>query len=315
MLWKIFPWARNTQTPSATTTPAHVADASRTAAVASSTAVSTVVPISVGIKLPASATVFTLRGRGFGAATPDRMHLSFGGIFNQGPYSMTSLPYEQWGISAITDAVKILDAAVMSTSGNIIVLAHSEGAEVASRWIRQYANDPVRSAMAGRISFVLSGNPLRSGAGYVIGRRECDGVIGVGTPTDSPWAIIDVARRWDGWADAPADSTNLWAAAEAKAGMTGSHMWYSKVNLFDSKNTVWQEGNTTFVLTYESQLQILKKYRGAPADFVNAVRAKVEAGYNRTPVDSSSANISAPVQIQSAKWQATYDKLALKYGA
>ncbi len=37
-----------------------------------------------------------------------------------------------------------------------------------------------------------------------------------------------------------------------------SHSLYSQVNLYDSQNTVWQEGNTTFVLTHESKLQILK---------------------------------------------------------
>ncbi len=220
--------------------------------------------------------------------------MSFGGIFNKAPYSMQSLAYEQWGLDAIKDGVQILDDALMSTSGNIIVMVHSEGSEVASRWIRQYADDPVRVAMADRVTFLLSGNPLRSGTGYAIGRMECDGVIGQATPTDSPSAIVDVARRWDGWADAPANSTNLWASAEAKAGMTTSHMLYSQVNLYSSQNTVWQEGNTTFVLTHEDKLQILKKYRKAPADFVNAVRAKVEAGYNRTSADGPSADIPAP---------------------
>ena len=280
-----------------------------TAAVVSTSA-ATVVAKPAQINLPASATVFTLRGRGFGAFTPDRMPVEYGGIFSQAPYTMQALKYGQWGLGAFAKGVQILDDALMSTSGSIIVMAHSEGSEIASRWIREYADDPVRAAMAGRVTFLLSGNPVRSGSGYLVGGFEGDGQIGVATPTNSPWAIVDVARRWDGWADWPADPTDRWAVAEAKAGKNTSHLWYSKVDLYSSQNTVWRQGNTTFVLTHEDELQILKKYRDAPADFVSAVRAEVEAGYNRP-----SADIPVPVQqIQSAQWRATFARLVAKYG-
>ena len=313
-LWSVLGWARHIKTVSATTTPAPAAGGTAAASGGTATVVSsgaaTVVAKPAQIKLPASATVFTLRGRGFGALTPDRMPVEYGGIFSQAPYTMQALKYDTWGLGAFDKGVQMLDKALMSTSGNIIVMTHSEGSEIASRWIRLYADDPVRAAMAGRITFLLSGNPVRSGTGYLIDRFEGDGSVGVATPTDSPWAIIDVARRWDGWADWPADPTNRWAAAEAKAGKSASHMWYNKVDLYSSQNTVWRQGNTTFVLTHEDDLEILKRYRDAPADFVSAVRAEVEAGYNRP-----SADIPVPVQqIQSAQWRATFARLVAKYG-
>jgi hypothetical protein len=237
------------------------------------------------------------------------MPKEYGGIFSQAPYTLQAVKYGQWGLSAFANGVQKLDDALMSSSGDVIVMAHSEGAEIATRWIRMYADDPTRAAMADRITFLLSGNPVRSGSGYLVGRFEGDGAIGVATPTDSPWAIVDVARRWDGWADWPTDSTNRWAIAEAIAGKTTSHMWYSKVDLYSPQNTVWQQGNTTFVLTQEPDLQILKKFRGAPADFVDAVRAEIEAGYNRP-----SADHPVPVvQIQDPKWRATFARLVAKY--
>ncbi len=144
------------------------------------------------------------------------MSKGLSGIFAQDPYSIVKLDYPTWGLNSIKEGVKILDAALMSTSGDIIVAGHSEGAQVASRWIRQYASDPVRADLATRLTFVLTGNPpLRSGSGKAIGLRESDGVIGQPTPTTTPWPIIDVARRWDGWADWPTDTTSEWAVANA----------------------------------------------------------------------------------------------------
>ena len=123
----------------------------------------------------------------------------------------------------------------MSTSGNIIVLAHSEGAEIATRWIRTYADDPVRAAMASRITFVLSGNPLRSGSGYAIGRWECDGVVGVGTPTTHRGRSSTSPAAGTAGRTGPPTPTISGPSAEATAGKTNSHMWYSKVNLSDPR--------------------------------------------------------------------------------
>lgn len=108
----------DTETATVTISPANIFVPVGTAAV---------VPSSTGINLPAAATVFTLRGRSYGRLTPpDRMSKGLSGIFAQDPYSIVKLDYPTWGLNSIKEGVKILDAALMSTSGDIIVAGHSE---------------------------------------------------------------------------------------------------------------------------------------------------------------------------------------------
>ncbi|QZT58343.1 PE-PPE domain-containing protein [Mycolicibacterium austroafricanum] len=256
---------------------------------------------STDIQLPAAATVITLRGRNYlGSLSPDRMDDHFGGMFAEDPYTMVKLTYpDSEDSDAISDAVAMLDAQLMSTPGDIIVMGHSFGAQVCSRWMRVYARDPVRRAMADRLTFVLTGNPLRSDNGKVVGMLEIDAWIGLPTPTTTPWQIIDVARRWDGWADWPDDSSNATAARNARAGQNYLHPNYDDVDLYDPQNTVWRNGNTTYVLTHEDDLPMFRYWWGVPSDFESVVRAEVESAYNRP-----SADIPVPVRpVQSWWWQ------------
>ncbi|QZT63582.1 PE-PPE domain-containing protein [Mycolicibacterium austroafricanum] len=256
---------------------------------------------STDIQLPAAATVITLRGRNYlGSLSPDRMDDHFGGMFAEDPYTMVKLTYpDSENSDAIDDAVAMLDAQLMSTPGDIIVMGHSFGAQVCSRWMRVYARDPVRTAMADRLTFLLTGNPLRSDNGKVVGMLEIDAWIGLPTPTTTPWQIIDVARRWDGWADWPDDSSNATAARNARAGQTYLHPHYDDVDLYDPQNTVWRNGNTTYVLTHEDDLPMFRYWWGVPSDFESVVRAEVESAYNRP-----SADIPVPVRpVKSWWWQ------------
>ena len=286
----------DTQTVTVTTSPATPA---------ATTALS-----SANIRLPAVATVVTLSGWSF----PTWLDLSwlhlpnisqqFGGRFAQAPYTMAPLTYPtSSGISSIRDGVKMLDAKLMSTSGDIIVEGHSLGAQICSRWMRQYAADPVRAALASRVTFPLTGNPLRSsqgGGGKAIGMLEADGAVGRPTPTTTPWSIIDVARRWDGWADWPADTTNALAVRNATAGINYFHSRYDVVDLYDAQNTVWRDRNTTYVLTHEDHSPLLKSWLGVPYTVESVVRSQVEAGYTRP-----SSDIPVPVRpTQSMLWQA-----------
>ena len=158
--------------------------------------------------------------------------------------------------NSISDGVLNLDAALRTTPGQKIVLAQSQGAQVASRWMREHAGDPA-APRPSELTFVLTGNPLRSdGGGYIIGRTEVGGTTGLPTPTDTPWHIIDVARRYDGWADWPVDQDNETAIKNAKMGKRKLHTKYSKVDINDPRSTVWTRGNTTYVLTYEDSLPI-----------------------------------------------------------
>ncbi len=94
----------------------------------------------------------------------------FGGIFAAGPYTMSQLTIRpNWSKTAISAGVKVLDAALMSTSGTSSSMAQSRAPKSPPRWMRQYASDPIRAALAGRVTFLLTGNTLRAGSGKVIG--------------------------------------------------------------------------------------------------------------------------------------------------
>ncbi|KGI66869.1 hypothetical protein EU78_04650 [Mycolicibacterium rufum] len=283
-------------------TPAQVVTTAPRTATAAST--------SAGINLPASATVFTLRGMNVLGSTTSPMPKQYGGMFAKAPYTMVELKYTAaWNKTSITEGVQILDAALLSTPGDIIVMAHSEGAQVASRWMRTYANDPTRAALASRVTFLLSGNPLRSsqgGGGQMIGGWENDGTRALPTPTTTPWPIIDVARRWDGWADWPSDTTNKVAVRNATIGMTTFHTNYTNVNLYDPANTVWHNGNTTYVLTHENTPPLISMYLFADPNFVSVVRGQVEAAYRRPANDT-------PVPVVPTT-SAYYQKILVKLG-
>jgi len=128
--------------------------------------------------------------------------------------------------------------------------------------------------------FILTGNPLRSAGGYIIGRKEVGGTTGIATPTDTPWKIIDVARRYDGWADWVQDEENKLAVKNANKGKMTIHTKYDIVDFYSPSHTVWTTDNTTYVLTREEELPVLKGKSVSPEE-INTTRAKIEAAYHR----------------------------------
>jgi hypothetical protein len=181
--------------------------------------------------------------------------------------------------NTISKGVSALNDALHETPGPIIVLAHSQGAQVVSHWLREHADDPT-APRPDQLTFILCGNPLRSFGGHAIGRREFGGTIGEPTPTTTRWTVIDVARRYDGWADWPADENNQLAKKNAMIGMHSYHVHYDEVDLNDPAHTAWRLGNTVFVLTHETP-PILRKAR------YRATTAAIESAYNRPPNDKS----------------------------
>lgn len=232
------------------------------------------------LPIPAAATVLTLSGLNFNLS--NYMPRQFGGVFAHPPYVLRQVRYPaSLASDSITRGVAALDAALRDTAGPVIVLAHSQGAQVASHWMRQHANDT--SAPSGdRLVFLLTGNPLRAEGGYGIGRREVGGTIGEPTPVTSRWQVIDVARRYDGWADWPADTTNRRAIEAARAGMMRLHTQYDEVDLFAASHTVWTRGTTTFVLTREAL-----PLRAVRSEERGAVQAEIERAYRRPPNDQT----------------------------
>jgi hypothetical protein len=254
-------------------------------------------PSSISLAVPKSGTVLTLSGLNYNLYND--MPAKFQGIFNKPPYVMRKVDYPaSLAANSITDGVAALNTALRSTPGQKIVLAQSQGAQVASRWMRQYANDP-SAPSSGEITFILSGNPLRSTGGYIIGRHEVGGTIGQPTPTNTKWPIIDVARRYDGWADWVHNQNNQWAVDNANRGKTVFHTSYNQVNLYASTHTIWKNGNTTYVLTKEDALPLWDDNSQYPLSVRTAMKAYIESAYNRpandprttvTPIESSWQN-------------------------
>lgn len=235
---------------------------------------------SIFLKIPASATVFTLSGLNFNLY--NSMPKIFKGIFAQPPYQIEQIKYPaSVAKNSIALGVQMLDEALKNTPGWKIVLAHSQGAQVCSRWMREHAGDTTAPG-ANELLFILSGNPLRSSGGYIIGRKEIGGTIGKATPTDTRWPIIDVARRYDGWADWVQDEANKEAVKNANKGKQSFHKDYSDVDLFSKTHTIWKTGNTTYVLTEED----LPLYKGKKLS-VSAelkLRSHIEKGYTNRPI-------------------------------
>jgi pimeloyl-ACP methyl ester carboxylesterase len=194
------------------------------------------------INLPATATVFTLRG----ATAVEHMPGWLSGIFDRPPYTPIRVQYPaSMADNSITDGVRIINDLIRSTPGNIICCGHSQGAQVLSDWLRLYRDDDSAPG-PGRLQFVLTGNPLRYHTGKLIGAPVVGprGTKGVETPTDTRWNVIDVARRHDGWA-----IKGAWWDFRQFLGMWTDHMNYRGVDIYSPENTVTQNGNITLITT------------------------------------------------------------------
>jgi pimeloyl-ACP methyl ester carboxylesterase len=133
------------------------------------------------LPVPPFGTVLTLSGLDFNLYNymPDEFRWQF----NRPPYHMVQIHYPaSIGRNTISKGVLALDAAMHQTNGPIIVLAHSQGAQVVSHWLREHADDPT-APQPDRLTFILCGNPLRQSGGHGIGHREFGGTIGEPTPT------------------------------------------------------------------------------------------------------------------------------------
>lgn len=149
--------------------------------------------------------------------------------------------------NSIDDGVRALDTLIRSTPGPKLVFGHSQGAQVASRWLRTRAYDP-GAPSPDELGFLLIGNPLRKYGGFGVGRREVDGGIGQPTPNDTPYAVTDIALQYDGWADYPTGPGGL-AALNATQGKFARHSTgYFNADPNDPNRATYQENTTTYVL-------------------------------------------------------------------
>lgn len=148
---------------------------------------------------------------------------------------------------SIENGVAALDVLIRDTPGPKLVFAHSQGAQVVSRWLRRYATTS-SAPPASDLSFLLIGNPLRKFGGYIIGRPEVDGQVGQPTPNDTRYAVTDLKMQYDGWADMP-DKPGTLAKLNATKGQNGQHCYgYLNADPDDPARKIYQENTTSYVM-------------------------------------------------------------------
>ena len=141
-------------------------------------------------------TVLTLPGLGgdVGGYMSEWLH-GFAGGYDHVPVDYPAAA----GTASIAAGVHQLQAAITQTlsvgGGPIVVLAHSQGAEVVSEWLEEYADS---GPPPGSLRFILTGNPRRRLGGAGMGGWDWRPV---GHTLETRYAVTDIARRWDGWAN------------------------------------------------------------------------------------------------------------------
>lgn len=148
---------------------------------------------------------------------------------------------------SISNGVAALDSLLKSVLGPKLVFGHSQGAQVASRWLRQHATD-ADAPYHTQLSFLLIGNPLRKYGGAIVGGKEVDGVVGEPTPNWTQYQVTDIKLQYDGWADMPTGSGFL-ARANAALGKFSRHsLGYRTADPDDPSRKAYQENSTTYVM-------------------------------------------------------------------
>jgi hypothetical protein len=105
------------------------------------------------------------------------------------------------------------------------------------------------------------------------------------TPEDCAYAVTDIARQYDGWADEPADSSNLNALMNMQIGMNTIHPSYDNVSLHDASNLTYTVGNTTYLLNPTDLLPLVDQFYYSPDQKIaqdQALRAGIEAAFDRS---------------------------------
>ncbi|KRE28963.1 hypothetical protein ASG82_04340 [Mycobacterium sp. Soil538] len=150
------------------------------------------------------------------------------------------------GQASLDDGVTRLDQWIRNTPGPKIVFGHSLGSNVINRWLRQHSFDPTAPPPS-ELRFVTTGAPERRGTGFVYtdpeGKNRWRAAQGFGIPADTPYRVVDICRKWDGFCYyIPGDQRSIDGQASKR------HTDYSDINIDDPANEVSVEGNITEVL-------------------------------------------------------------------
>lgn len=249
-------------------------------------AAATVAAMSVGAPptYTLTANVLTLNGYTFGNTIEWDMDEIFQGSLcsEQSGNSCSEVRYLDGApeVPAEVTGLIALQWALLTTPPPTTMLGFSQGATIASNWIKQNAANPFAPSPE-NLSFVLAGNPQRKYGGI---RSD----LGIDTPTpDSDYSVVDIAIEYDGAADFPDDLLNFLAVANALAGFQYVHIFgYADVDLENDEKLTWVDGNTTYVLIRRENIPLLEPLRMLGltelADSLNApLKAIIDRAYDR----------------------------------
>jgi PE-PPE domain len=186
--------------------------------------------------------------------------------------------------------------------GPYVVLGYSQSSTVATMEKRALcASGTCQTLPSGNPSFILVANPNRPNGGIlergnIFNLQPTIPFLGItfsgATPTNTPYPTVDVAREYDGVADAPTNPLNLLADANALAGVYYNHGNYFGLG---QPTLQGQYGDTTYYMFMTYPLPILMPLEAIPVlgpiavDVLDPIlRVAVESAYNRT------ANPGAP---------------------
>lgn len=231
-----------------------------------------------------SANVLTLNGYSFGGTIEGDMDKIFQGSFcsEQSGNTCTEVRYLDGAPQEPAEVTGLiaLQWALLTTPPPATVLGYSQGATIASNWIKQNAWSPFAPSPE-NLSFALAANPDRKYGGS---RSR----LGLDTPTpDTQYSVVDIAIEYDGAADFPDDLLNILAVANALAGFQYVHIFgYADVDLETAEKLTWVDGNTTYILIRSEDLPLLEPLRMLGltelADRINGPLKKIiDAAYDR----------------------------------
>lgn len=239
------------------------------------------------ITIPTGGTCLLMAGA-FGL--PQYLPAMLGGEVTDGNV-LVNVPYDNAGIFDynVTDGRDKLDELLHSTQGMKIVFCHSLGSLAATRWLHDLG--PTSDIDSAEVLFVFLGNSGRRYNGIYNGDSDIGqllgGVLGITialAPVDTPYKVYDLARQYDGYADVPPGTalSNLYALENTLAGANNIHPNYNNVRLDDPNNSVYVEGNITYLVspTYPvATLQSIAWLNDYAIQEDKVLRPQIEAAY------------------------------------
>ena len=196
-----------------------------------------------------------------GSGTGGRLDKDWlGGNLFRGGYTRRDIVFDtRPSLAHAEQAAELLNTALLSTSGKIVVASHSMGTQVRNLWLRTYGvdsevdPDDVLFIGTGDLESKFGGGATIEGATVNILGLQVPITAdfgGIGFPDETPYRTRTIARQYEVWANFPPDVSNKDAVACAHAGFF-LHTDYTKVRLGDPANVVYVDPecpNATYVV-------------------------------------------------------------------